>query len=53
MAKYPRRGATRQPSTRDAANGNRFDRWLNAAVSLAVVIAMTVGAAAVLAHWLL
>lgn len=48
MAKRSRRGATR----RDSESG-QFDRWLNVAVTIAVVTALVVGGAAVLAHWLL
>lgn len=54
MAKRSRRGATRRRRTaRPVPAGGRLDRWLNVAVTVAVITALVVGAAAVLAHWLL
>ncbi|MDN6180344.1 MAG: hypothetical protein L0I84_04980 [Halomonas subglaciescola] len=54
MAKRSRRGATRRRrvTPRPPAIA-RLDRWLNAAVTVAVITALVVGSAAVLAHWLL
>lgn len=48
MAKRSRRGATNRASA-----STRIDRWLNVAVTVAVITALVVGTAAVLAHWLL
>lgn len=48
-----RRGATRRKVERPAPAVRRLDRWLNVAVTIAVVTALIVGTAAVLAHWLL
>ena len=48
MAKRRRRRATRS-----APASVRLDRWLNAAVTVAVITALVVGVAAVLSHWLL
>ncbi|MDN6298341.1 MAG: hypothetical protein L0J54_10020 [Halomonas sp.] len=48
MAKRSRRGATRR-----VPDSGRLDRWLNVAVTVSVTTALVVGAAAVLAHWLL
>lgn len=48
MARQERHGATRRQPKRAG-----FDRWLDRAVTVAVLTAMVIGLAAVAAHWLL
>ncbi|WP_344704349.1 hypothetical protein [Halomonas cibimaris] len=48
-----RRGARRRRAGRRRLEASRLDRWLNTAVTVAVITALAVGSAAVLAHWLL
>ncbi|WP_199825204.1 hypothetical protein [Halomonas sp. G11] len=42
---------TRHGATRRASKGAVFDRWLDRAVCVAVMMALVIGLAAVIAHW--